>query len=209
MRLTPALANAMFDIMVLRLGAPREGREAFFLYTTTDRVMHEYRLECPLGEAVFHLRRGTLGREHGWAYITSSPSSSFSPPCLAATNQEMATLVMRESAVAVTFWGSKNKLCLPGGRVERGETPAQACAREMFEETSKRPDKLVDMGVMHHIDHDGLPWVCAFFAAFVRGSRVRKREPHVTPLWMDWARLTPNRFLYPDALQWLRRRIHG
>ena len=104
-------------------------------------------------------------------------------------------LVRRGHAPSVGLWS------LPGGRVEPGESPAQAAAREVLEETGLEVDVrdlLASVRIGDYLVHD--------FAADVVGGTLRAGDDATDARWcsFDEAELLP---LTPGLLDELRRML--
>ena len=60
-----------------------------------------------------------------------------------------AILVNREGRIAVIYAQAFGLYSLPGGGVEKGETPGQALIREIAEETGCRPNNITELGCIY------------------------------------------------------------
>lgn len=73
------------------------------------------------------------------------------------TMKERATIICKRDGRILYVRKPKSRWALPGGKIEDGETPAQAAARELSEETGLRDLDLVYLSeyekdnVMHYI----------------------------------------------------------
>lgn len=106
-------------------------------------------------------------------------------------------LVRRGHAPSLGLWS------VPGGRVEDGETPAQAAAREVLEETGLQVeigDLLASVHIGDYLVHD--------FAADVVGGVLRPGDDATDVRWCSFeeAELLP---LTPGLLMELRRMLAG
>jgi 8-oxo-dGTP diphosphatase len=65
----------------------------------------------------------------------------------------------------------------PGGKIERGETPEEALARELFEEAGATLEKCVEIGrVRHKYPEKNDELEIRFFAVAIRETEVRAIE---------------------------------
>jgi len=104
-------------------------------------------------------------------------------------------LIRRAHAPSMGLWS------VPGGRVEAGETPAQAAAREVLEETGLHVDVerlLATVQIGDYLVHD--------FAAVVRGGTLQAGDDASEVRWCSFedAELLP---LTPGLLDELRRML--
>ena len=83
-------------------------------------------------------------------------------------NEEKEVLLVRN-------WLGKQRWTLPGGGIKRGETPAEAGAREVHEETGLRipHDHLRELGVFKNVGEKYTFSVACF------ATEIAKREPHI------------------------------
>jgi len=84
-------------------------------------------------------------------------------------NDEKEVLLVRN-------WLGHQMWSLPGGGIKRGETPAEAAAREVYEETGLRvpQDDLRELGVFPNDSHKQYTYTTACYAI-----DIAKREPKV------------------------------
>ena len=106
-------------------------------------------------------------------------------------------LVRRRHAPSIGLWS------LPGGRVEPGETPVQAAAREVLEETGLQ----VEVGELLASVHIG-DYLVHDFAAVVVGGTLRAGDDATDARWCSFeeAELLP---LTPGLLDELSRMLGG
>ncbi len=107
-------------------------------------------------------------------------------------------LVMKRGAGSFSAGG----WFLPGGHLEEGERPAEACARELFEETGigVDPATLALVDVMGY-EHDGaMAHILIYVGSCAPGTEPEINDEHVAARWM-----TPEgyirRFLDPAMLR--------
>jgi ADP-ribose pyrophosphatase YjhB (NUDIX family) len=116
-----------------------------------------------------HLNRGQRGMEHG-----------------EKTNwcQSVTAVVIRDGQVLLarhTYGTGNGKLIIPGGYLNYGESPEEAVAREVFEETSVvvAPERVVG------IRFNRRDWYVAFTARYVSGEAKSDGNENSEALWMD------------------------
>ena len=74
---------------------------------------------------------------------------------------------------------------IPGGGVEKGETPEQAAKRELFEETGLRADALQYLGGVVVIDRRALRFINVFLAR-TNGDPTASKDPeHAGYQWVS------------------------
>jgi 8-oxo-dGTP pyrophosphatase MutT (NUDIX family) len=82
---------------------------------------------------------------------------------------ERGVLLMHRHRFVVDAWGWE----IPGGRIDPGETPAEAAVRETLEETGWRPGRVRPL-----FAYDPLSGVCdQRFHVFLADDATREREP--------------------------------
>ena len=91
----------------------------------------------------------------------------------------------------------KNRLNLPGGKIELGETPEEAAARELFEETGIKPyQKPKILGRI--VGTWGMVY-CADIPIRWQEPAPRPEETE-KPMWLFWNDLLQDRRLMPNLL---------
>lgn len=98
--------------------------------------------------------------------------------------QSVTGIVIRDHKVLLarhTYGVGKNRLIVPGGYVEPGETPQQALKREYMEETGivVEPKELIG------IRFNQKDWYVAFSADYVSGHAVSDHNENSEVLWID------------------------
>jgi 8-oxo-dGTP pyrophosphatase MutT (NUDIX family) len=97
----------------------------------------------------------------------------------------------------------------PGGRIEEGETPAEAAVRELKEEVGleARPEDLREAGLCHFF-FGGEPFmdVWVFSAEKFSGEPVETEE--AKPVWFD-ADKVPFERMWPDDKFWYQFMMRG
>lgn len=99
-------------------------------------------------------------------------------------NYSAAAVVIKDGRVLLarhTYGKGKGKLIIPGGYVEKGETPQAAVIRELMEETNivVKPHRII--GIRFNM-HD---WYVAFSADYISGSAQSDNDENSEVLWLD------------------------
>lgn len=99
-------------------------------------------------------------------------------------NQSVTAVVIKDNKVLLarhTYGRGKGKLIVPGGYVEKGETPQQAVKREFLEETNVvvEPKKII--GVRFNMND----WYIAFTGDYVSGEEKSDNNENSEVLWLD------------------------
>lgn len=98
--------------------------------------------------------------------------------------QSVTAVVLYEGRVLLarhTYGAGKGKLIIPGGYVNKGETPQDALKREFMEETniSVEPEDII--GIRFNM-HD---WYIAFRARYLAGDEKSDGNENSEAVWMD------------------------
>jgi 8-oxo-dGTP pyrophosphatase MutT (NUDIX family) len=139
----------------------------------------------------------------------SSDESERSPDlAVAVIVEDHAGRVLLLKRAEGRTWGGH--WCFPGGRVRKGETLAEACVRELAEETGlvTWEDSLRRVGLTEVIDGDG-HLIGVVFRCPDRSGGIVNREPerHSDIKFFDWSELPSP--LMPGVAQWVRSRLRG
>lgn len=98
--------------------------------------------------------------------------------------KSVAGVVLHEGRVLLarhTYGAGKGMLIVPGGYVQRGESPEQAVTRELAEETGIAVKPVAVLGIRFNM-HD---WYVAFRAEYVSGTARSDGEENSEVLWLD------------------------
>lgn len=98
--------------------------------------------------------------------------------------QSVTGVVIKDSKVLLarhTYGGGKGKLIIPGGYVNKGETPQDALVREFLEETHITVKPINIIGIRFNM-HD---WYIAFRAEYVSGEASSDNDENSEVLWID------------------------
>lgn len=98
--------------------------------------------------------------------------------------QSVTGIVVHEGRVLLarhTYGSGKDRLIVPGGYVEHGETPQHALVREYLEETgiTVEPENII--GIRFNM-HD---WYIAFRAKYISGVPESDHDENSEVLWVD------------------------
>lgn len=98
--------------------------------------------------------------------------------------QSVAGVVIKNGKVLLarhTYGSGNNKLIIPGGYVNFGETPQEALKREFMEETHIEVKATDMIGVRFNM-HD---WYIVFRAEYISGEAVTDHKENSEVLWID------------------------
>jgi 8-oxo-dGTP pyrophosphatase MutT (NUDIX family) len=107
-------------------------------------------------------------------------------------------------------------LCMPGGKVERGETPRRSAVRELLEEAGlvREPQNLAWLGAVNVASRNGGSLTVAVFwtlADYLYVPGPTTGEPDLDPHWHDWADLADaskhGRFAGPAMLSRIEMKV--
>lgn len=93
-------------------------------------------------------------------------------------------VVIRDGKVLLarhTYGAGKGRLIIPGGYLQKGETPEQAVARELLEETGITVKPVSVIGMRFNM-HD---WYIAFRAEYISGTERSDGDENSEVLWLD------------------------
>lgn len=98
--------------------------------------------------------------------------------------QSVTAVVIKDNKVLLarhTYGGGKGMLIIPGGYVEKGETPQDAVIREFKEETNITIQPKSIIGIRFNM-HD---WYVAFSADYVSGTAHSDSDENDLVIWLD------------------------
>ena len=98
--------------------------------------------------------------------------------------QSVTAVVIKDNKVLLarhTYGGGKGMLIIPGGYVEKGETPQDAVIREFKEETNITIQPKNIIGIRFNM-HD---WYIAFSADYVSGTMHSDGDENDLVIWLD------------------------
>jgi ADP-ribose pyrophosphatase YjhB (NUDIX family) len=110
--------------------------------------------------------------------------------------QSAAGIVERDGKILLvrhTYGAGKGRLIIPGGYVKVGETPQEACKREIFEETGVTANPLGIVGIRFNLKD----WYAVFAAEYVSGTAHSDNSENSEAVWIN-ARETLERDDVPD-----------
>ena len=101
----------------------------------------------------------------------------------------------------------KGKINAPGGRIEPGETAAQAAVRECTEEVGLTPKAVVPAGTLHFYFRDGYSLKgFVFTAAEFEGDLTETEE--AAPFWCAETEIPFDR-MWEDDIHWVPKLLKG
>lgn len=98
--------------------------------------------------------------------------------------KSVAGIVLREDKVLLarhTYGGGKGKLIIPGGYINRNETPQDAVKREVFEETGIIVEPLDIVGIRFNLKD----WYVIFTAKYISGEEKSDGNENSEVVWVD------------------------
>ena len=111
--------------------------------------------------------------------------------CRKGNNSEETLLILKDRPA----WQA-GRLNLPGGKIEPGETPEQAAARELKEETGY--DCVTEPRIMGKmVDRNFVIWVLRTVIFPDKEPQPREGETEV-PMWFKWSEVSKDKRLIPN-----------
>ena len=98
--------------------------------------------------------------------------------------QSVTAVVIKDNKVLIarhTYGGGKGMLIIPGGYVEKGETPQDAVIREFKEETNITIKPKSIIGIRFNM-HD---WYVAFSGDYISGTVQSDGDENDLVMWLD------------------------
>ncbi|MGN1422712.1 MAG: NUDIX domain-containing protein [Oscillospiraceae bacterium] len=98
--------------------------------------------------------------------------------------KSVAGVVLREGRVLLarhTYGAGKGRLIIPGGYIQRGESPEQAVVREIAEETGITVKPVSVIGIRFNM-HD---WYVVFRAEYLGGTERSDGDENSEVLWLE------------------------
>lgn len=99
-------------------------------------------------------------------------------------SQSVTGVVFKDGKVLLarhTYGNGKDKLIIPGGYVEKDETPADALKREFLEETGIVVEPKSVVGIRFNMRD----WYVAFYADYVSGEARSDHDENSEVVWLD------------------------
>ena len=99
-------------------------------------------------------------------------------------SQSVTGVVIRNHQVLLalhTYGIGKNKLIIPGGYVQKDETPQQALKREYMEETNIVVEPKQIIGIRFNMKD----WYIAFYAEYISGEAKSDHDENSEVIWLD------------------------
>ena len=105
----------------------------------------------------------------------------------------------------------KGKYALPGGFVDRGESPVEAARRELLEETQVQARGLHEVGSFGAIGRDPRGWVVsvAFIAFLPKDTCAQAGDDARAAQWFSWNELPPLAFDHQEILECATKKLRA
>jgi len=144
-----------------------------FLFFTFFRILY------------LHYCTGTISQRKDLFFMESNRNKAHTnEPQQNTYTQSVTGIVIRDHKVLLarhTYGVGKNRLIVPGGYLEPGETPQEALRREYLEETSI----VVEPKQVIGIRFNQKDWYVAFAAEYVSGTASSDHDENSEVLWLD------------------------